>query len=285
MIQTIFSILVLVACIVSVISLFTSEYKKLSVAGVIVFGILFVLCSTFTIVPSGSSGVVSTFGKVSDNVMESGMNFKLPIAQKIVIINNQVQRADVDGEGASKDLQTVSYNVSLNYNVVSASSASLYRTVGKDWETIIIRPAVQEAVKSAFAKYTAEELITKRTDVSSTIKEDVFNRLSTYGISVAEFNILNMSFSAEFNAAIEAKQTAQQNALKAEQDLARIKVEAEQKVVEAEAEAKANALKSESITEEILMDEFLTRWNGSMPYVIGSDGLMIDISSVIGNNS
>lgn len=286
MIKTIFCILLLIAAIVMfILSLIADkdldEYKKSKFF--IGFGLLVVsfLFSTFTIVPSGSSGVRTTFGKVSDTVMESGMNFQLPFIQKTIIINNQVQREDVQGEAASKDLQTVAYNVSVNYNVIASESANLYRNVGKSWSEVIIRPAIQESVKAAIARYTAEQLITDRSSVSNDMLEEISNRMKNYGINVSEINIITMDFSAEFDAAIEAKTVAEQQVLTEQQNLEKAKVIAEQKVVEAQAEAEANRVKNESLTDKIIMNEFIRRWNGELPTVMGSGENIIDISSLL----
>ena len=286
MIKMIFCILLLVAAIVMfILSLITDKdldkYKKRKFflgLGLLVVSFLF---STFTIVPSGSSGVRTTFGKVSDTVMESGMNFQLPFVQKTIIINNQVQREDVQGEAASKDLQTVAYNVSVNYNVIASESANLYRNVGKSWSEVIIRPAIQESVKAAIARYTAEQLITDRSSVSNDMLEEISSRMKDYGINVSEINIITMDFSAEFDAAIEAKTVAEQQVLTEQQNLEKAKVIAEQKVVEAQAEAEANRVKNESLTDKIIMNEFLGRWNGELPTVIGSGENIIDISSLL----
>ena len=286
MIKTIFCILLLIAAIVMfILSLIADknldEYKKSKFfigLGLLVVSFLF---STFTIVPSGSSGVRTTFGKVSDTVMESGMNFQLPFIQKTIIINNQVQREDVQGEAASKDLQTVAYNVSVNYNVIASESANLYRNVGKSWSEVIIRPAIQESVKAAIARYTAEQLITDRSSVSNDMLEEISSRMKDYGINVSEINIITMDFSAEFDAAIEAKTVAEQQVLTEQQNLDKAKVIAEQKVVEAQAEAEANRVKNESLTDKIIMNEFIRCWNGELPTVMGSGENIIDISSLL----
>lgn len=282
MLQTIISILCFIAFIVFLVyGIISTDMKKTKfvISGVCL--VASVLIASFTIVPSGSSGVRVTLGKVSDTVMESGLNFQIPLIQKTVVVNNQVQREDVQGEAASKDLQTVTYNVSVNYNVIASESAELYRTVGKSWSEVIIRPAIQESVKAAIAQYTAEELITSRASVSNVMLEEINERMKEYGINIAEINIITMDFSPEFDAAIEAKTVATQQVLTEQQNLEKAKVVAQQKVVEAQAEAEANKTKSESITDEILMNEFLSRWNGELPVVMGSDGNILDISSLM----
>ena len=282
MFQTIVSVLCFIAFIVFLIyGIASTDMKKTKFVISAVCLVASALIASFTIVPSGSSGVRVTLGKVSDAVMESGLNFQIPLVQKTVVVNNQVQREDVQGEAASKDLQTVSYNVSVNYNVIASESAELYRTVGKSWSEVIIRPAIQESVKSAIAQYTAEELITSRAAVSNVMLEEINGRMSEYGINITEINIITMDFSPEFDAAIEAKTVATQQVLTEQQNLEKAKVIAQQKVVEAQAEAEANKTKSESITDEILMNEFLQKWNGEMPVVMGSDGNILDISSLM----
>lgn len=282
MFQTIISVLCFIAFIVFLVyGIISTDMKKTKFVISAVCLVASALIASFTIVPSGSSGVRVTLGKVSDTVMESGLNFQIPLVQKTVVVNNQVQREDVQGEAASKDLQTVTYNVSVNYNVIASESAELYRTVGKSWSEVIIRPAIQESVKAAIAQYTAEELITSRAAVSNVMLEEINGRMSEYGINIAEINIITMDFSPEFDAAIEAKTVATQQVLTEQQNLEKAKVIAQQKVVEAQAEAEANKTKSESITDEILMNEFLSKWDGKMPVVMGSDGNILDISSLM----
>lgn len=284
MIKTIFCIVLLAAAIAMLIYGFAADDDENKKGKFFVAAVLFVasiIFASFTIVPSGSSGVRVTLGKVSDTVMESGLNFQIPLIQKTVIINNQIQREDVQGEAASKDLQTVTYNMSINYNVTASESAKLYRSVGKSWSEVIIRPAIQESVKATMAKYTAEQLVTDRSSVSNDMLEEISGRMSDYGINVSEINIITMDFSAEFDAAIEAKTVAEQQVLTEQQNLEKAKVVAEQKVVAAQAEAEANRVRSESITDKIIMSDFISKWDGKMPVVTGSGGNILDVSSLI----
>ena len=114
------------------------------------------------------------------------------------------------------------------------------------------------------------------------MEEAISEKINPYGMSIEVFNIVNFDFSEEFNKAIEAKQTAQQEALKAEQDLARIKVEAEQTIEKAKAEAEAYKLKNEQLTDTVIMMEFINKWNGELPKVTSDSGMMFDVSSYIG---
>ncbi len=253
------------------------------ISGVIIAAVvILLLLNAFTTVSAGHTGVVLTFGKVSPAVLSEGLHFKIPFIQQIVQIDNRVLKAEVDCSSASKDLQTVSSTIALNYRVKNESSAEIYQDVGLNYENIIIAPAIQECVKAVTAKYTAEQLITERQLVGDQMKELLNEKISSYGLELQIFNIISFEFTAEYNAAIEAKQTAQQNALKAEQDLQRIKVEAEQTVAKAEAEAEAYRLKSEQITPQMIAMEYIDKWDGKLPAVAGNESsMLIDISEIM----
>ena len=216
-------------------------------------------------------------------MLSEGLHVKVPFIQQIIQIDNRVLKAEVDCSSASKDLQTVSSTIALNYRVRNEASARIYKEVGPSYESVIITPAIQECVKAVTAKYTAEQLITERQQISDQMKELLNEKISGYGLELEIFNIIAFEFTDEYNAAIEAKQTAQQNALKAEQDLQRIKVEAEQTVAQAQAEAEAYRLKSEQITPQMIAMEYIDKWDGKLPAVAGGDSssMLIDISEII----
>ena len=269
-----------------------SDGKKigLGIGGVILVILLFLSIST---VNTGNSGFRVTMGKVSNETLEEGIHFKIPFVQKVVEVNNKTQKTVVDGKGASSDLQTISYSVSVNFRVNPESSYSLYQRVGSKYKSTIITPAIQESTKAVVAKYTAEELIGKRTEVSANIQEQLGKRLESYGISIVAINIENFDFSDEFNKAIESKQTTQQEALKAQEEYKKAEIQAQQKVMEAEknaeakikeaeGEAKANELINNSISDKILNKELIEKWDGKLPVVQDSNGnSFIDINSLI----
>lgn len=255
---------------------------KIIATVIIVLALVIVILNSFTAVTAGHSGVVTTFGKVSDSVLTEGLHFKIPFVQKIVLVDNRVLKAEADCSSASKDLQTVRSTIAVNYKVMNSYSASVYKNIGMDYESVIIIPAVQECVKAVTARFTAEELITNRQNVSDLMSEQLKDKIGSYGIDVQIFNIISFDFTEEYNAAVEAKQTAQQNALKAEQDLQRVKVEAEQTVAEAQAEAEAYRLKSEQITPEVLLMSYIDKWDGKLPTVAGENGsMLIDITALL----
>lgn len=251
------------------------------IAALLVIGIL---STCFTVVEAGHTGVVLTFGAVSDNVLSEGLHFKAPLVQQVIQVNNRTQKIETQGTASSKDLQIVSYVVAVNFRINNSASADLYKNVGADYSNVIVAPAIQESIKAVTAQFTAEQLITERQNVGDQIKTVLSEKISAYGITVEIFNIVNFDFSDEFNAAVEAKQTAQQQALKAEQDLARIEVEAKQKVTQAQAEADSIRLIQEALSKAPDYVEYVkwNKWNGELPSVMtGDGGVIVDVGDVI----
>jgi len=247
----------------------------------VVIIVLILIFSSYSVVDAGHTGVKVTLGKVSDDVLSEGFHFKTPFITKIVQIDNRVTKTEVDSNAASKDLQSISSKVSVNYRVNTSASARIYKNVGQDFNNIIVNPAIQECVKSVTAKYNAEQLITNRTVVSSEMEKEISQKINPYGLNIEVFNIINFEFSEEFSKAIEAKQTAQQQALKAEQDLTRIKVEAAQLVEKAKAESEAYQLKNKELTDKVIMMQFIEKWNGKLPVVTSNGSALFDINSLI----
>ena len=231
-----------------------SNAKKLIIAGIVVVIAVVVLLASITIVPAGHTGVVVTLGKVSSNVLSEGFHFKAPLVQNVVKMSNQIQKCEIEGaESVSKDLQAISTTIVVNYKIGDSSSAKIYREIGRDYETIMLMPAIHESLKAVTAKYTAEQLVTSRSQVAIEIQDTLAEKMEEYGIVIEKFNIVNFSFSEEFSKAIEAKEVAQQNLLKAkteqEQLIVEANAQAEKKVIAAEAEAKAILRKAEAQAE------------------------------------
>ncbi len=251
--------------------------KRLGIGIALILAFMFL--APFTVIPAGHRGVITTFGKVREEVLGEGLHFRIPIVNTIHKIDVRVQKGEGEGEAASKDLQTIHTKVALNYHLKPERVAITFRDIGGPQEVgeRIIVPAVQEAVKAATAQYTAEELISKRSEVRDRIRAYLLERLGKHGILVDEFSIVNFDFSKSFNDAIEGKTTAEQLKLKAERDLQRIKVEAEQKIAQAQAEAQALKLQKQEITPELIkLREIeaqrmaIEKWNGVLPSVTGS---------------
>lgn len=255
--------------------------KIIGIIAIVIVAVILIL-SCFTVVEAGHTGVVLTFGAVSDEVLTEGIHFKIPFVQSVVQVNNRTQNVEASGTASSKDLQIITYAVAVNCRVNNASSATLYKNVGLEYANVIITPAIQESIKAVTAQYTAEELITERQSVGEKIKEALSGKIGNYGITVEVFNIVNFDFSAEFNAAVEAKQTAQQNALKAEQDLARIEVEAKQTVTQAEAEAESIKLIQEALAKSPDYTEYVkwSKWDGKLPTVMGDSDVLLSMDEL-----
>ena len=248
----------------------------------IITGILAVilLFSSVTTIKSGEVGIRVRFGKVVNRQTSEGINFKMPIIEKIEKMNVRVQKVEVQTASSSKDLQEVEMSLAVNYQIDKDKARSLYKTVGTGYDEVILEPAIQESIKAVTSKYTAEELITNRSEVSEKCQEELNKKVSKYGLKVNDFNITNFNFSEEFNKAIEEKQVAEQKVLTAKQELEREKIEAEKKVVKAEAEKQANELKGQSLTDNIIKEKFIEKWNGELPKVSSSNN-MFDVSSIL----
>jgi regulator of protease activity HflC (stomatin/prohibitin superfamily) len=271
--------------------------KKPSFKGVkwAVIGLAAILlaANSFTIVPAGNTGVVLTLGEVSSTPLSEGFHLKAPFVQQVENLSNKIQVFNATATAVSRDLQTVNSEIAVNYRLVSDKSPDMYKNVGLEYSTILVSPVVQECMKSATAKYNAEQLITERESVSTEVKTALDEKLNIYGIYIEKFNIVNFDFTEEFNNAIEAKQVAEQNLLKTktEQEQAKVvaKTEAEKKVIAANAEAEAilaqaqaqadaNKLLEESLSSKVIAYEQIQKWGGVMPKVTGKDGgLLIDV--------
>jgi len=235
--------------------------------------ILFILaCETVGTVGAGERGVLLQFGAVQDQVFDEGLYFKIPFVQQVVKVDVKTKKEEAAVSAASKDLQMVTSKIALNYNLDPKEVNKVWQEVGADYNSRIIDPAIQESVKATTAKFTAEELITKREEVKEYVKNNLAERLAKNYIVVDEFNIINFDFSKSFNDAIEAKVTAEQLKLKAERDLERIKIEATQKVSEAEGKAKAIKVEAEALKSNPRVVElrWIEKWDGKAPQYWGT---------------
>ena len=234
------------------------------------------LFGSIRIVEPGHSGVVVRLGQAQDEALAEGMHFVLPFVTTVHAIDTRIQKTGVKTAAASKDLQTVSAAIIVNYRVDPKETVTLFRGIGRDYVSIVIEPAIQEEFKAGSAKYTAEELITERTAVSTEIRDAISKRLQSRGVIIEAVNITDFDFSAEFNRSIEDKMTAEQRAKQAEKELERYKFEAQQKVEtakgeaeavleKAKAEAEALSLKSQYAKPELIWLTAVEKWDGKLP--------------------
>ncbi|MDP2278318.1 MAG: prohibitin family protein [Nitrospirota bacterium] len=245
------------------------------IIGAILVGFLFL--NPWVQIGPGERGVVLNFGAVQDKVLDEGLHFRVPLMQQIIRVDVKVQKAETAAAAASSNLQDVSSTVAINYHIIPDKANAVYQSVGKDFKDRIIDPAVQEVVKAVSARYSAEELITKRSAVSDAMRATLTERLMAHNIAVDAFSIVGFSFSKIFMEAIESKQTAEQLALKASRDLDRIKIEAEQTITAAKAEAESLRLQKANISTDLIELrkieanlKAIDKWNGVLPQVTGA---------------
>ena len=270
--------------------------KKLILAGVALAILVVLAFSSVATVPVGSTGILLTMGKVEDSALTEGLHFKLPFVQRIISMDNRVKKLELSTEAFSKDIQTVSATLAVNYRLQPEKTFSIYKTAGLAYEINLIVPATHEVLKSVCAQYTAEELISKRAESSDMMRDELDAKLSGMGISVTDFNIIDFDFSDEFISAVESKQVAEQLKKKAatenetaiaqaerEKQVAIKQSEAQAESVRIAAQAEADAVKlaadaeayrlqkiNEQLTEKTIQNTLAERWDGKLPGVVGS---------------
>ncbi len=248
-----------------------------------------------------------TMGKVEDTALPEGMHFKIPFVQRIVSMDNRVKKLELSTEAFSKDIQTVSATLAVNYRLQTEKTFEIYKTTGTAYEDNLIVPATHEVLKSVCAQYTAEELISKRAESSDKMRDELDAKLSQIGISITDFNIIDFDFSDEFISAVESKQVAEQLKKKAatenetaiaqaerekqvsikqseaEAERVRIAAEAQAQSTLIAAQAEADAVKlaadaeayrleqiGKQLTDKTILNTLADNWNGELPGVIGA---------------
>lgn len=242
------------------------------------------IAASFGQVPSGYRGVVLRFGAPSGEVKGEGLYMVTPFINAIELMSVQVVSFDAIAEAASRDLQDVKAKVTLNYSLDPERVIEIYRTLRQDYEARILKPAIQESVKAATARFTAEELITRRPEVREAIQQNLNQRLTRFGIRDEAMSITDFAFSKSFNDAIEAKVTATQQVLKAERDLQRVKLEAQQQIEQARAQAEALRIQKENVTPALIelrrieaQIRAIEKWNGQMPTYVAGPVPILDV--------
>ena len=265
-----------------------SGMGKFVVIGVIVLVGIFLVGGIFGTVGAGQRGVLLHFGAVTETIYEEGLYYKIPFVQEVVLMSTQIQKYTAPATSSSKDLQVVSTEVTLNFQLASGQVGEIYRTMRRDYQSRVIQPFIQEVVKSTTANYDAEELITQRPLVKDALQLAMTERLRPLGVNVVELSITDFQFSPAFQDSIEAKVRAVQEALEAQNDLERVKFEAEQEITRATAEARSLELQKGQVTDQLIelrrievQQTAVEKWNGVMPSVVTSGGPvpMLDVFS------
>lgn len=248
-----------------------SERKLIALLSCVVVCMALMAClwQSCYIVHPGETALRLRFGSIIDAQKESGIYARIPFVDEIIIMNNRICKMEVDLEGGlSKDLQSVTTKFIINYRIDDA--ISLYKSIGKDFEQVIIKPFAIESIKSGLAKYTAEHLIQFRDETKEVICKDLKERLKKFDITIIDLSFAYAQFSQEFMLSVERKQVAEQDARTSKNTTEKIKEEALQIRTMAEAESYALRVKRETLTPELIELKKIEKWNGVLPQVAGN---------------
>ena len=255
--------------------------RIVAAALVIIIALIFAI-SCFSFVPTGHTGVVTLFGKVENYTLDSGIHFKNPFA-RVIKMDNRIQKESVELSCFSSDIQEVEVVFTLNYQISKEYAMNIYKTIGKNYFDTAVSPIITESVKTVAARYTAEDLINKRNELAMAIETDMKEKLLIFNIELVSTSIEDMDFTDAFTDAVEAKQVAAQNKLRAETEAAQRVVEAEAEaqirrvtaeaeayeiLQRAEAEAQANQKLAESITDRLIEYRYYEVWDGKLPQMV-----------------
>lgn len=255
--------------------------RIVAAALVIIIALIFAI-SCFSFVPTGHTGVVTLFGKVEDYTLDSGVHFKNPFA-RVIKMDNRIQKESVELSCFSSDIQEVDVVFTLNYQISKEYAMNIYKTIGKNYFDTAVSPIITESVKTVAARYTAEDLINKRNELAMAIETDMKEKLLIFNIELVSTSIEDMDFTDAFTNAVEEKQVAAQNKLKAETEAAQRVAEAEAEaqirrvtaeaeayeiLQRAEAEAQANQKLAESITDRLIEYRYYEVWDGKLPQMV-----------------
>lgn len=256
-------------------NLHEAKVGRIIAASILAVVILIVLLVAWplTQVSEGERGIVLKFGQAQTQVLPTGLHVINPFSTDVEKMDVKVQVNEVAATAASKDLQSVTAKIAVSYQLDEANLINIYKSVRQDYSNRYIAPNIQEAVKAATAKYTAEELITKREAVRDDIKNNFIDKLTGTGILVNNISIVDFDFSSDFNKAVERKVTAEQDAKTAQNKLVQVQAEAQQSIERAKAEAENIRLQSSAANNDKYVElkrlevqqEFARRWNGQLP--------------------
>jgi len=253
--------------------------KKFIVAGVVIVVLVFAVAvlNPLVVINAGERGVVLNWGAFNGQVMDPGLHFRVPFMQDIVPVNVQTEKVDLqDSQAYSYDLQVVTVQSTLTYHVDPAEVGLLYSEIGPEYESKIINPSLEASIKQVYAKYTAEQLLSKRGEVQDEIQATFVQTIAGKHLIVEHYALTNEAFSADYENAIEQKQIAEQSALKAKNDLDRIKIESEERVNQAQAEAQAIQIQAQAIQQQggeaYVQLQAIDKWDGRLPTQMLSGG-------------
>jgi regulator of protease activity HflC (stomatin/prohibitin superfamily) len=237
--------------------------------------LLLILFTPLTIVNAGERGVLMRFGEVQKQILGEGIHFIIPLVNTVEKLTVRIQKEDIRAEAETKDLQEVFNEIALNWHLNPEKVNLIFQQIGTEKDIIsgIINPAVEEIVKAVMAKYTAEEIITKREELKAEIDNLLTQRLTKYYVEIDDISLIHIDFSARFTEAVEGKQIAEQEAKKAGFRVLKAQKDAEVQINLAKGEASAHRILQESLTPEILKRQALNQWDGNLPLIMSKDDL------------
>ncbi len=252
-------------------------YKKPIIGGLISFVSLVLLLASLSIVNPTEIGFKVTLGRAEDGVVNSGLNIHWPFISGIQVLDTRVVKIDEKGGAASKDLQIVNFDAAISYHINPDKARDIFLQIGTadSIQNNIVLPAVNETLKSVTSQYTAEEIITKRPELKTAIDKDLSVRLDKFNIILNEVSLVNVDFSADYNQAIEQKQVAQQNALKAAYQKDQAVIDAQTVVISAQGQSDAQKLLVQSLSPELIQKMWIDKWNGILPTTNTGDASII----------
>lgn len=262
----------------------TNKDVYIAVQLTLVIIVLAIMSKFFVIVNAGERGVLMQFGKVQEQVLGEGLHVIVPTVYSVKTLSVRVQKQESSAEASSKDLQDVFTDVALNWHIIPDEANAIFQQIGDEKEVVvrIIDPAVEEVLKAVMAKYTAEEIITKRGEVKAAVDEFLTLRLLTYHIAVDDISLVHVHFSERFSDAVEAKQIAEQEAKRGEFLALKAVKEAEAKVNLAKGEAEVQRLLQDNLTPELLERQAIEKWDGKLPLIFGDGGKnLLDLSKLV----
>ncbi|TLX82700.1 MAG: prohibitin family protein [Thaumarchaeota archaeon] len=258
---------------------------KIAAAVVTIIVIIVILAESIVIVEAGHRGVVLYLGAVENRVLGEGVHFIAPFLEQVVPMEVRTQKFQAEASAASNDLQEVQTVIALNYRIDPTEANKIYQILGVNYADRVISPTIQEAVKASVAKFNAEELITKRATAKSVIANAIRSTLAANDIQSQNVFITDFKFSEAFATQIEQKVVAFQKYLTELNNLRSVSVVANQSVAQAEGQARATAARATGESQaikiitsqlrespEYLQWQAISKWNGQMPYALGSSG-------------
>lgn len=275
----------------------TFKIEKTLIIFLVIVGLLFAAKNAYYTINPGTTALHMRLGHIVSENKVAGAYFKIPFLDKIVYIDNRVQKTLIETTGLTKDLQYVAIGLAINYRVDDAMK--LFTMVGEDYLNIVIDPFTHESMKAIVARYTAEDLIRLRNEACAALIPDLMKRLSGLNIALVDINFVHLDFSPDFIHAVEEKQIAEQTAktaknltekVREEQEQLKIRTDAEVYTIRAKAEAEAYSLKiqKDAATKELIelkkldvLARAIKTWNGKLPKMLtGAVSGLFDMSKI-----